>query len=145
MEALAVASSAAGLISLGLTVCNGLVTYYSSWKNAAGDVQKMLEPAESLAKTLAVLKYTISNPSLNRDVVQKVEESIFRCENGITALQKKLAKIRLKSQGGTWKDKTWAHLQRSMYPFKESTLVKLKEICLELREHLSLAMDVLQM
>ena len=100
---------------------------------------------ESVTRIFLVLKHTLSNPSLEKNAVQRVEESISSCENSISSLQKKLAKIDVDTHRGNWKNKAKAHLQRSLYPFKESTLVKLREICDDLQHQLTLALHALQM
>lgn len=43
-----------------------------------------------------------------------------------------------------WKERSWARLKGTLYPFKESTLIMLKERCNELRDNLTLAVTTLQ-
>lgn len=43
MEPLGLSSGAAGLISLGISVCQGLLDYYRSWKYAEDQVAYMYE------------------------------------------------------------------------------------------------------
>lgn len=145
MEAVGLGSAAAGLISLGITVCEKLLAYYSSWKDADATIKSMYEAMEALIKTFVVLKRSMSSSILRKDVVERVEESISSCETGLATLDKKLAKIKCNSKVNDWKEKTSARLQRTLYPFKESTLIKLKELCNELCENLKLAMMTLQM
>ena len=145
MEAFGIASSFAGLVSLGMTVCNGILAYYSAWKDSNNDVRKMYEKMELLSKLFVVLRQSIENPLLERAVVLQVEEHIGLCENGINALNKKLDKIKINSQTTNPREKTRTYVQRSLYPFRESNLMKLTETCNELRDHLILALNVLQM
>lgn len=145
MEALGVASSAAGLISLGITACQGLLVYYRSWKDADETVKNMYESIDSLTRTLMVLERSILNHTLNKDAIQRVHDSALSCEQGISALNKKLAKIQLPINQASWKERSWARLRGTLYPFKESTLIKLKEHCNELRDNLNLVVSVLQL
>ncbi|KAI4273327.1 MAG: hypothetical protein L6R38_006371 [Xanthoria sp. 2 TBL-2021] len=145
LEALGVAANVAGLIELGLSVCHGLWEYYRSWKDAESDVKKMYAEIESLTKTFAVLKSTLGRPCLDKGIIQRIEEIVGMCEDGIICLHKKLQKIRDTSPtAGRLGTKFKTHLQRALYPFKESTVVKLKEISRELQDHLVLALTILQ-
>lgn len=146
MDGFTIASSAAGLVSLGLKVCDGLLKFYESWKGAEEDVKRMYSSVEQLTKTFIYLRRSIQQSHFSRDVVARVEESIHMCENGLQTLQKKLEKINRVSQGiNGWSYKLRSQFQRALYPFKESTIVKLKEICSDLQSSLGLALETLQM
>ena len=141
LEALGVASNVAGLIDLGFSVCHGLWTYYNTLRDMEQDVKRMFNSVESLTKTFAVLKNTLNRPGFDASVVQRIEECVGMCEGGILCLHKKLKKIQTSPQAGSkWHNKVKAHVQRSLYPFKESTLVKLREVGNELQDHLRLAL-----
>jgi hypothetical protein len=144
-EAFGVTSAAAGLISLGITLCQGILNYYGSWKDAENDVRRMYAATEALTKTFILLKLSTENQKFNRDIVARVNESIDSCEGGINDLKKKLKKVETTSLDNGWSGKAKAQFRRTLYPFKESTLVKLKEITGELQDRLVLAMNVLQM
>lgn len=144
MEVFAAASTSAGLISLGITVCRGLLVYYRSWKDADETVDHMYGSIEALTRTFMVLERSISSPTLNKDAIRRVNESTESCKQGISALNKKLAKIQLHTSQDGWKERSWARLKGTLYPFKESTLIMLKERCNELRDNLALAVAALQ-
>ena len=144
METLGLSSGAAGLISLGITVCQGLLDYYRSWKDAEDQVTHMYASIEALTETFKLLESAIEPKVFNRASVQKVEESIRSAESGLQSLRKKLEKIRLAPSQPGWKAKGMAQLRRTVFPFKESTLAKLKELGIELRQELKLALEVLQ-
>ena len=93
-------------------------------------MKKMYISIETLNRTLTALKRTLNSPSLDTDLVHRVEASIGACEDGIGCLHKKLNKINMTtdSKSGNWDAKMRLKLQRAKYPFKESTLVKLKEL-----------------
>ena len=62
MEAVGVASAFAGLASLGITVCNGLLQYYDAWKHAEDNMTSMYKSVETLTKTFLVLRRSIGPP-----------------------------------------------------------------------------------
>lgn len=100
-DPLSVTASAAGLVSLGLTVCSGLLEYYSAWKDQPSDVSAMCESAVALNKTFELLDEKIRHPLLDRKTVDRVNESIISCAAAIQGLQSKLDKIRnAKSETG---------------------------------------------
>ncbi|KAL9070376.1 MAG: hypothetical protein Q9161_004935 [Pseudevernia consocians] len=144
MEALGLSSGAAGLISLGLTVCQGLLDYYHSWKNAEDQVAQMYASIEALTETLKLLASAIEPEVFSRNSVQRVEESIKSAERGLQSLGKKLDKIHNVTLQSGWQAKGIAQFRRTLFPFKESTLAKLKELGIELRQDLMLALEVLQ-
>ena len=144
MDAISVSAGAAGFISLGITVCQGLLDYYRSWKDAEDQVAQTYASIQALTKTFRLLESAIQSKVFNHATVQKVEESIRSAERGLQSLQKKLQKVRLTPSQPGWKAKGMAQFRRTLFPFKESTLAKLKELGIELRQELSLALDVLQ-
>lgn len=144
MEALGLSSGAAGLISLGLTVCQGLLDYYHSWKDAEDQVAHMYASIEALTETFRLLESAIEPKVFSPDTVQRVENSMRSAERGIQSLRKKLDKIHLVPSQSGWKAKSLAQVRRTLFPFKESTLAKLKELGIELRQDLALALNVLQ-
>lgn len=145
MDPISIAASVVGILSFGLTVCNGLLEYYNSWKDAEGDVAKMYLAIQGLAKTLVLVKLAVNHKEFNRSIVSQIEESINSTQDGINSLNKKLDKIKISSPQQGWKEKSKVQFRRALFPFKESTLVKLKELSNEQRENLSLAIDLLQM
>ena len=144
MEALGLSSGAAGLISLGLTVCQGLLDYYHSWKNAEDQVAQMYASIQALTETLKLLASAIEPEVFSRSSVQRVDESIKSAERGLQSLGKKLDKIHNVTLQSGWQAKGMAQFRRTLFPFKESTLAKLKELGIELRQDLMLALEVLQ-
>lgn len=143
MEPLGLSSGAAGLISLGITVCQGLLNYYHAWKDAEDQVAHMYASIEGLTETFRLLESAIESNMLRRETVQKVEGSIRSAERGLESLRKKLDKIRLSPAQPGWRVKSTAQFRRTLFPFKESTLAKLKELGIELRQDLTLALEVL--
>jgi Cdc6-like AAA superfamily ATPase len=73
-----------------------------------------------------------------------VKEGLDDCANGVDNLEKKLEKLRTHPAPIGFRQKAWAEVQRLYYPFRESTLAKLREIVGDLRGRLALALQVLQ-
>ena len=150
MESVAVASTSTGLITLGISVCHGLLQYYASWKNAGESTESMYRSVEALAKTLLVLKRSIDGPNvsvlLTEDAVHRVKESIVDFEDSIRRLRAKFKNIKdVDGKKQSRSEKNKAQFRRARYPFTEGTLTRLKEISSDLRDDLLFAMETLQM
>ena len=144
MEAVGAASTVAGLLSLGITVSQSLLDYYQSWKDAEQNVAKTCVSIEELSKTFRLLIIGVEYKEFNCEIVDQVRDSIRSAEGSIHSLKTKLDKIRVVAVQDGWRDKAKAQFRRTLYPFKESTLVKLRELSSETRDNLNLALNLLQ-
>ena len=144
MEPFGAASGVVGILSSGITVCDSLLNYYHSWKDAEEDVSKTYASIEELSKTLKLVKTTIEYEEFNKQIVDQIRVSVESAENSLNNLEKKLNKVRVVALQNGWKEKAKAQFRRTLYPFKESTLVKLRELSSEARDDLILALNLLQ-
>ena len=151
-EALVVSASVAGLLSLGIQVCGGLLDFYESHKGADKDVADTLQSIDALSKTLEMARETlemnwktISIPKASQDIVEHVNRSIDHVQTGLNDLQKKLEKIRPQTGKDDRISKAKSQLRKSLYPFKAKTLTKLKVICADLCKNLDLVIHTLQL
>lgn len=144
METIGAASTVAGLLSLGITVSQSLLDYYQSWKNAEQNVATTYVSIEELSTTFRLLITAVEYKEFNSELVDQVRESIRSTEGNIHSLKTKLDKVRGVAVQDGWRDKAKAQFRRTLYPFKESTLAKLRELSSETRDNLNLALNVLQ-
>lgn len=105
MEHFGLSAGAAGLISLGICVCQGLLDYYRSWKGAEDQVAHMYESIEALTETFSLLKSALGSKLFTPAGVRKVETSIRSAERGLQRLWKKLDKTKLAPSEPGWKAK----------------------------------------
>ena len=133
-----VASGAVGVVSLGLTACQGLLQYYSSWKGSYDHVAKTCTSLEALTETFRSLETTVKDRKLSQAIVDRVTKNIGLCEDGVKELNKKLAKVKKTPINGI-EEHIRSQIRRALYPFKESTLMKLSETMTDLRENLALS------
>lgn len=142
MAELGVAGSVVGIVSLGLQTCHELLKYYVSWKDGRNDVATMCDSVDALAGILKLLETTISGSS---DLDVNVQCSIMTCRSSIEKLEQKLSKVQKVPGSGKLPTKLHDQGRRLLYPFRESTLAKLKEIVSDIRSNLSLAVDTSQL
>lgn len=144
-EALGIASGVAGIVSLGIEVCQGLLEYYNSWKDAESEVMTTYNSMQDLTKILLIVKSTLNNQGLTSKIIVKTHDSIALCEGGIANLSKKLQKIQVISLRDTVGERLLSQARRALYPFKKSTLIKLQEIVGDLQDRLHLTLTTLDM
>jgi uncharacterized protein (UPF0147 family) len=138
-----VAGSAVGVISLAIQACQTIVQYYGSLKDRKNSIAKMLASTENLVKMLKLLRTIIEEEVFEGNIRGMVEESIKNCAEAVGQLNIELAKVR-KVKTDSLTNKLHAQTMGLLYPFKESTLLKLQQIIAEMRENLVLAIEILQ-
>src|SRR5436190_18004001 len=140
-----VAASVVSIISFGLQTCQGLTDYYSAWKDCDEDVAATCKSIEALEAIFAlIIKTVINHSSANPDILTQVKKNADSCAKGVDNLKEKLEKIRKTKAPVTSHEKV-GRVQKALYPFKKSTLAKLAETVQDLRDNLSLSLDLLQM
>src|SRR5205809_5154796 len=122
-DPLSVSGSVTGLVSVGITLCQGLMQYYGSYRSCESDISTMLGSVSALSTSLTQLDNAIRSPMFRPDIVATIESSATVCRTGIAALEKKLNKIKTTPKPIDPWDRVKNHARKAMYPFKESTLV----------------------
>jgi hypothetical protein len=137
-----ITGTAVGVISLAITVFGGLINFYSAWKDQDSNIRTTYLQLENLTATLQQLQLALAKQDTDSAAAAQVNRCLEACRAGIDRLSRKLDKIR---QNGPPRHGQLSSLVRSAtYPFKESTLMKLRETVSELREQLNLAVNVLE-
>ena len=146
-DPLSIAGSVAGLISLGITVTQTLVDFYTSYKHQDSELIGTIERLDNLLTILLSLKQALSNRKFavdERDLIKKIQTSIENCDELIYELQGECQKFSKTTSDGI-KAVVKVAGRRATYPFRQSTLQKLDEDISELRDNLSVALSVLQL
>lgn len=134
-----------GVASLGIQVCQGLLSYYDSWKDYKTDLSDTRKCIADLEKTFELIRGTLGSAQLDHDRAERAKECMQACEEGIQKLKKKLDKLNTHVNPTGLRQKTWTELQRVWYPFRSSTLAKLRETVESLQLHLFRAVQALQL
>jgi hypothetical protein len=145
-EPLSIASGVAGLLSLGIQVTQNLIDFYSAYKNQASDLIQITRNLESLLAIFDTLDNALKvrQPQINeKELLESINNAIMECKEIIEELQVEHRKFRQKSTTG-FKGRIQVAGRQAAYPFRKSTLQKLEEDISEIRNNLSLALDVLQ-
>lgn len=145
-DPLSVAAGIAGLISLGIQVTGSLVKFYTSYKGQDNDMTRTTEKLKSLLDTFQFLQTALQSRTFQPDeqgLIKNIESHIHQCDDLIQELQEECEKCEKVADVGI-KSTIKAAGRRAAYPFRQSTLQKLDEAIGEIRQNLSLALDVLQ-
>lgn len=146
-DPLSIAGSVAGLISLGIQVTQSLVEFYTSYKRQDSELTSTTEKLESLLGVFQLLEKTLSNRKFQADersLIENIETLIKNCDELIQELQGECQKFSKATSNGI-KAAVRVAGRRVTYPFRQSTLQKLDEDVGEIRDNLSVALDVLQL
>ncbi|OCT45664.1 hypothetical protein CLCR_01564 [Cladophialophora carrionii] len=121
-----VASGAIGVVSLGLTVCDGLISYFSAFKGQDQFLSSLSERAEHLNKSLHLLNQALP-PLRTRtpDVARQIGKSLAECGSGILALQTKVAAFQRVHGPSLRRDSLHHAARKAIFPFKKDALVEL--------------------
>jgi hypothetical protein len=146
-DPLSIAAGVAGLLSLGIQVTQSLTEFYSSVKDQATDVFNIVRNLEDLLSIFRTLHVAIqerrSRPG-EQELHQTVNTAVQNCKTIIKELQDECLKFQ-KGQTTGFHGQVQLARRRVAYPFRKSTLQKLEEDIGEIREHLSFALEVLQL
>ncbi|KNG90108.1 hypothetical protein ANOM_002095, partial [Aspergillus nomiae NRRL 13137] len=148
-DPLSVTASVAGIVSLGLTVCQGLLSYYGPYKTCYEDVKHTVEIVETLNGTLQGLNGLLAKASVfqHPSVAQQATcaaDLIKRCQEHIHKLTAMLAKFRKTSSNGKLTGFR-SQVNRMLYPFQKETVVSVKESLTSLQRNLGSALQGLQL
>lgn len=139
------AGAAVGITSLGIQVCQGLLAYYDDWKGYKQEITSTYESIDDLRGCLAQLLPFLQGTQLEEEKREKVKKSVRSCEDALDKLSKKLQKLQKHGKPEGLRQKAWAEVQRACYPFKASTLAKLRELVDDARNRLHLGLSALQL
>lgn len=107
-----VAVTAVGVASLGIQVCQGLPSYYDSWKNCEADINGTHNAIIDLSKTLILLRATIQRGSEEERAARA--RCVKICDVALPVLEEKLKSLRRYSRPGGLRQKLRSGLQRSL-------------------------------
>lgn len=87
-DPLSVTSGAAGIVSLGITVCQGLVSYYQAWESWEDDVKSAIRDVEGVSNYLYLVNSRIGKLSPEQaDTVKQAQAETRRIGRGCQQTQ----------------------------------------------------------
>ncbi|KAK6815258.1 hypothetical protein RU639_008607 [Aspergillus parasiticus] len=138
-----------GVLSLGITVCQGLAAYYGPFTQFDSETKALVQKAEGLTSTLkqleALLKRLWGPLSSPPDEVHLVTQRIKDCQVELEGLSHSLAKCRGCDATTVIKKSDWYYARKALYPFKRGTLISLTGTVSDLQKNLDTALLILNL
>lgn len=139
-------STAVGVISLGIQVCQGLTSYYQSFKGQDRKIADILQHIDTLCNILEVIQTCLSNLNGSQlNAVPQVENSVTHCAAAITKLNDLLVKCRHTTIPTNSKERMQILGRKLVFPFQQSTLDDLIDTVKGMQGNTDLALHALQM
>lgn len=144
------AGSAVGVISLGLTVCQGLLAYYRPFKAFHAEIDEVTGRMTALDGVMKALLPVVTDAQAVLSPVESSQsaavaiKSILGCQQGIDKLKGMLEKCdKTDSAGGSTRPKN--RINRLLYPFRRDTLMALLGTMGWLQANLDTSLQMLSM
>ncbi|CVL04829.1 uncharacterized protein FMAN_12891 [Fusarium mangiferae] len=142
-DPLSVAGSAVGIISLGIQVCQGLISYLQSFKAQDQDIQESLSDVQTMVSILYSLKGILPKVDKSSPETPAIRRCLAESEEKLREIQQFSLKLRGTESPEHYVLGKMDNARRSLlYPFREG---KLKSLCQALKgllQHLSLGLNI---
>lgn len=146
MAELAVAGSAIGIISASIQVCQGLISYYDSWKGCHQDIANTADTIATFSGILKTVIAVLERQGDGRALFNKqIDDVVSQCKKHTDKLSMELAKFERYPQSAELRYRIQSHFRRLYYPFKEGTLAGLRDTVHDARSNLLSALATLQL
>jgi hypothetical protein len=152
-DPVSLAGTAVGIVSLGLSVCQGLVSYYSTFRDYSKETKNMLQKLEGLKDVLQVLEdffqyhddlrtetAAVKTAAVKTAAVKTAKRNILACKRGLGQLEDIMDKCK-----ATPVKPERDFLNRALYPFRRDTIKAVLEHVESLQSNLDTSIDVLQL
>ncbi|KAL1883235.1 hypothetical protein Daus18300_000293 [Diaporthe australafricana] len=144
MDPLSLASGAGGLVSLGITICNGLISYCRSYRSREDDISILQGNAERLRRQLEVLEgpqHGVGLSSGSPSLEKSMDECIAACNTCLADLGRLSDKFSPPVTGLNQRSRTGSSLTRKLsYPLQKDKFESFRRQVHQL--HLSLSFQV---
>ncbi|KIX99343.1 uncharacterized protein Z520_04919 [Fonsecaea multimorphosa CBS 102226] len=138
-----VGSSALGVISLGLTVCQGLISYFSALKGQDQYLDSLTVRVEGLKDCLTILQRALPSwRSHTANAASRIDHSISECRSQILSLEAKLTDLQRTHGPSLVHDKLRHLTRKAIFPFKKDALVELSSTVDGLQQNLHTILQI---
>ncbi|KAL9130116.1 MAG: hypothetical protein Q9175_007111 [Cornicularia normoerica] len=140
-----VIGSAVGVVSLAITTCQGVLSYYNSWDTQDQNISDAKGEIERLRNSFSALEEILPKVSSSSAIATQVEQCVLSCKEGTGRLEQFLGKCLKNPAPLSLIDKLRVCRQRAIFPFRQSSLDSLKITVRDLEGSLGTALQILQL
>ncbi|KAI9159060.1 hypothetical protein HJFPF1_07067 [Paramyrothecium foliicola] len=143
-DPISVAGTAVGIVSLGIQVCQGLVSYLQAVKDRSSHIADGLKEVQELVSLFNHLNDVLSkidNAACAESTT--VKKCLGDCQGKLLELERFLFELKGASNPTSKKRQIIDAVGRLSYPFREGKLISLRESLRELLDNLHLAVDLI--
>lgn len=143
-----VASGIAGLISLSITACNGLVSYYQSWSSqdeAIAALQQSLTDSHRILRLFHKPLARISAEQIEPEAVEHINKLRQCLKTNLEKLDAVLTRCHANRAPRDVHERIVLMRKKALYPFKKQTVRELAQVTNDIRANLSLCIVALQL
>ncbi|TVY62326.1 hypothetical protein LSUE1_G008279 [Lachnellula suecica] len=145
-DPLSVAGSAVGVISLGIQVAQGLITYCNQVKCFEKEIADVTLKAKGLQGVLRVLEEPLRKAeSDNSPIPVEVRKAVIDCEDGLQNLDRMIKKYENTEVAVKARDKARGVKKKVLFPFRRDTLLSLNATLEGLQANLDTAVNILNL
>lgn len=130
MDPLSIATGSAGLVSLGITICDGLLTYCRSYKSRDDDLNALGDNSGRLQDYLRVIEKRLQSGHVAdasfHTIVLECLSACKRCVQDVQILSNKYSQVTI-VPSSSFKIRSKAALRKLQYPFKADRFETLRK------------------
>ena len=135
-----------GIVSLGLQSCQGLASYYSSWKSYDEEIRQTHRGVDELMLNCEILSSILQETIHDRGLaVLQVVRLITLCQEDIESLRDTLRQCQRTQLPHNLAARFERYRTRALYPFKKKTILRLKVAVHNALGNLQLALYILNL
>ena len=143
-DPISLTGTAVGIVSLGLTVCQSLVSYYDLWKSHDKQVKEAVTRIEELENVLDVLSGRLARLPSDYEASSQVQTLTVSCKASMKKLEDIFEECCKAGNPSTLKKKFQAQRRKALFPFKKDTLESIKATSRDVIGVLNIALQTLQ-
>ena len=146
-DPLSITASAAGIISLGITVCQGLIDYCQAFAGQYRDVRILVQDLQGLERSLTLLRDSLTHRPDLLDLVQPYIATLRARVDDLQPILGRYGESVTRDNGSrhhSFKEKVGTTTKRTLYPFKKGMISELRDTVRQAQDNLSLALQVVQ-
>ncbi|ATZ45298.1 hypothetical protein BCIN_01g01050 [Botrytis cinerea B05.10] len=140
-----VLGTAVGVVSLGLQASQGIVSYYSTYRDQAEEIDGIAQRTQALHTTLKHLQASLRSLHSNHtSAVTLVAATVASCADNTKTLETTLQKCQHSVPVGT-REKIYSLGKKAIFPFRQATIQRLENIVGKLQANVDMAIMALQL